>query len=239
MTYTKTTWVASNTPVTAANMNHIEDGIVALDVAPKVPTVVDGQWLKGVGGAAVWSAIAAADVLPAGGSGQYLKGPASSPTWAAPSAPPGTLIAYAQYSPVGSANVNMGTSNAAWPVSQLAVTFTAPASGAVLVKCSVACQAQWLSINGEAAILCAMFSAGVAIGYNQKIFSSNIGSYSYVRGNFVQVFTGLTPGNSYTLTPNFMSINTNQGYLFFGSGVAGSLGTVPNYGPGVTEVYST
>jgi hypothetical protein len=42
-------------------MKHIEDGLVALDLV-SAPPAVDGQWLKGVGGAAVWAGITQADV---------------------------------------------------------------------------------------------------------------------------------------------------------------------------------
>jgi len=62
MTYVKQTWTDNVTPVDKAHMDHIEDGIVAVDARPTIPTVVNGQWLKGVSGAAVWSAITPADV---------------------------------------------------------------------------------------------------------------------------------------------------------------------------------
>ena len=65
MTYTRTTWQDNVTLVDAAKMNNIETELVALDPVLSrvvVPTVVNGQWLKGAGGAAVWSAITAADV---------------------------------------------------------------------------------------------------------------------------------------------------------------------------------
>jgi len=81
-----------------------------------------------------------------------------------------------------------------------------------------------------------MYSAGVAIGYNEELLLSNSGT-NVGRAHFSQVYTGLTPGNSYTFTPNFQSWNTNQGNVYYGSGGAG-LGSNPPWGPAVTEVYS-
>ena len=74
--YVPTDWVDNVTPVDEARMDHIEgqidlhaDAINTLDTRlaaeeamPDVPTVVNGQWIKGVGGAMVWSAITIADV---------------------------------------------------------------------------------------------------------------------------------------------------------------------------------
>ena len=62
MAYTPVTWVDGVTPVNAAKLNQMEDGIEALDARPAIPTVVNGQWIKGVGGVPVWSAIAISDV---------------------------------------------------------------------------------------------------------------------------------------------------------------------------------
>jgi hypothetical protein len=74
--YTPTDWVDTVTTVDEAKMDKIElavdaqaDAINALDtrlaaeeVQPDIPTVVNGSWIKGVGGAMVWSTIAIADV---------------------------------------------------------------------------------------------------------------------------------------------------------------------------------
>jgi hypothetical protein len=80
-----TTYVDGTTPLDAAHMNALQqkvekaaaNGYPSLDAAGKVPVaqlpgagtlpspVVNGQWIKGVGGAAVWQPIAAAD-LPVG-----------------------------------------------------------------------------------------------------------------------------------------------------------------------------
>ena len=74
--YVPIDWVDTVTPVDEAKMDHIEtnidqhaDAINALDTRlaaeeamPDIPTVVNGQWLKGSSGAMVWSAIAQADV---------------------------------------------------------------------------------------------------------------------------------------------------------------------------------
>jgi hypothetical protein len=114
--YSKQVWTPNVSPVTAAAMNHIEDGIFAVDTKPSAaityigaydnahvyadgdyvigpdgltyqcvvggtvgvtPTpwnsgqwgipqpVVNGQWIKGVGGAAVWAPIGDADITAA------------------------------------------------------------------------------------------------------------------------------------------------------------------------------
>jgi hypothetical protein len=72
MVYVKQPWVNNTTPVDDVHMLHIEDGLGIADanastaLAQSLPQpVVNGQWVKGVGGAAVWSAIAVAD-LPTG-----------------------------------------------------------------------------------------------------------------------------------------------------------------------------
>jgi hypothetical protein len=78
-----TTYVDGTTPLDAVHMNALQqkvekgqaNGYASLDGTTKVPnaqlpgagaipTVVNGQWLKGVGGAAVWTALGPAD-LPA------------------------------------------------------------------------------------------------------------------------------------------------------------------------------
>jgi len=71
MPYTPTAWADAVTPVNAVNLNKIEaaldgqdDRIVTLEGRPVTPPVVNGQWLKGVGGVPVWTALAPAD-LPA------------------------------------------------------------------------------------------------------------------------------------------------------------------------------
>jgi microcystin-dependent protein len=71
VTYVKQIWQDDVTDADAAHMNHIEDGLVALDaaLAAAIPPVVNGKWLKGVGGVAVWSDITAADVIGGGTGG--------------------------------------------------------------------------------------------------------------------------------------------------------------------------
>src|SRR5262245_3075004 len=56
-------------PIDPPRMNNIEDELVLLDGRPVVPTVVNGQWLKGVGGVPVWSALALADIPSQGVAG--------------------------------------------------------------------------------------------------------------------------------------------------------------------------
>jgi hypothetical protein len=197
----------------------IYNGVEYVAVRPTTSAPTTTDWPAAVG-----------ITVPAGGAGQYLQGPASAPTWASPK---GTLIGVTQYAPATPALLSVASATA---VANMAVTFTAPASGSVLVKCSVMCQATYQSVNGEAAINCQMYSGGVAIGFNQKLFSSNIASYQIARGNFTQVYTGLTPGNSYTFTPNFISLNGNAGWIGYGGAVG--LGGNPPYGPAVTEVWS-
>lgn len=70
MAYSQQTWTDNVTPVDAAHMTHIEAGIAAVDAASLPQPVVNGQWIKGVGGAAVWSPIAVADVAGAQATSQ-------------------------------------------------------------------------------------------------------------------------------------------------------------------------
>ena len=75
--YTPTDWVDNVTPVNASNMDKLEGGVDAnaaaidantaaiatINAKPQIPTpVVNGQWIKGSGGALVWSAVVIADV---------------------------------------------------------------------------------------------------------------------------------------------------------------------------------
>jgi hypothetical protein len=76
MAYTPINWVDNVTDVNATNLNHMDAGIDANDAAievldgrvdaleaqPPIPPVVNGKWIKGVGGAMVWSDITIADV---------------------------------------------------------------------------------------------------------------------------------------------------------------------------------
>jgi hypothetical protein len=69
MAYTPTNWQDGVTPVNATNLNKIETGldgqddrIVLLEGKPAIPTVVNGQWVKGAGGLPTWAAITEADV---------------------------------------------------------------------------------------------------------------------------------------------------------------------------------
>src|SRR5215471_11924980 len=70
MAYTRTNWVDGTTPVNASDLNNIETELVLLDGLPRIPAVVNGQWLKGVGGVPVWSAIAAGDIPDISGTYQ-------------------------------------------------------------------------------------------------------------------------------------------------------------------------
>ena len=67
MTYTPTDWVDNVSLVDAAKMDKIEQGIVDAhaDIAAlqaEIPNVINGRWLKGTGGAAVWTTLTATDV---------------------------------------------------------------------------------------------------------------------------------------------------------------------------------
>ena len=102
-----TTYVDGTTPLNAANMNALQqkvekaaaNGYASLDATGKVPAaqlpaavtgiplpVVNGQWIKGVGGAAVWQPIAYADLpgYPADAT-KFLRGDGS---WQVPPAGP-------------------------------------------------------------------------------------------------------------------------------------------------------
>lgn len=74
--YAPTDWVDHVTPVDEAHMDKIDQAIdvqadainvldtrlAAREAMPAIPAVVNGKWIKGVGGAAVWSDIAITDV---------------------------------------------------------------------------------------------------------------------------------------------------------------------------------
>jgi hypothetical protein len=66
--YEPTLWVDDVTDLDEITMNHIEGGILQADerarnaLAGLLPPVQNGKWIKGVGGAAVWSDIQQADV---------------------------------------------------------------------------------------------------------------------------------------------------------------------------------
>lgn len=86
-------WTDTVTPLNAANMSQLEqivrkgaaNGYASLDAGGKVPLaqdvlspVTNGQWVKGVGGVPVWSALNIADVGSAWGSGTHAARPAAS-----------------------------------------------------------------------------------------------------------------------------------------------------------------
>jgi hypothetical protein len=81
----------ANVPLDMGNLASDVDGLLGV----KVPAVVNGQWLKGVGGAAVWSAIGTADLptgipvanlAPSGTNGQVLTTVSGASAWAAAAA---------------------------------------------------------------------------------------------------------------------------------------------------------
>ena len=79
MAYAKQAWVDGVTPVDAAHMNHLEDGIAAA-----LPPVQNGLWLKGAGGAAIWSPILATDVPGTVRLGGTVNGATGSLAWGTP-----------------------------------------------------------------------------------------------------------------------------------------------------------
>jgi len=74
MAYTPTNWVEGVTTLGPTNMNKIENELVALDARLGIPPVVNGTWLKGVGGAPVWTALGPADLPAMVGYGTTLPG---------------------------------------------------------------------------------------------------------------------------------------------------------------------
>src|SRR5262252_10929264 len=91
--YTPTNWQDGVTPLNAANFNKIEAELASLEAA-KVPPVVNGQWIKGVGGAMVWSAIAAGDLPDLSATYQAVSGKAAANGYASLDA--GTRVPFAQ-----------------------------------------------------------------------------------------------------------------------------------------------
>jgi len=145
-----TTYVDGTTPLNAANMNALQqkvekaaaNGYASLDATGKVPAaqlpaavtgiplpVVNGQWIKGVGGAAVWSPIAYADVPGIGSS------PSGSITAANTDLAPTTLVTTYTIYPNGGGTVRsiVGPAQGAvvhfWNASPTAVTFKNALSG--------------------------------------------------------------------------------------------------------------
>jgi hypothetical protein len=70
MAYAPTNWVDGTTVINRAGLKNMEDELVLLDALPRIPAVVNGQWIKGVGGVPVWSAIAAGDLPDLSGTYQ-------------------------------------------------------------------------------------------------------------------------------------------------------------------------
>lgn len=60
--YTRVNFVDGTTPLNAANLNTLDAAIKDLSDRAPAAAVVNGQWIKGAGGVAVWSAITEADV---------------------------------------------------------------------------------------------------------------------------------------------------------------------------------
>ena len=95
-------WQDNVTPLNAVNMTKLQtrdekaavNGYASLDgtgkvpagqlpaIGVQIPAVVNGQWIKGVGGAAVWTPIVAGDITSAV-NGQFLKGAGGVGSWAA------------------------------------------------------------------------------------------------------------------------------------------------------------
>jgi hypothetical protein len=242
MTYVKQVWTPSVSPVTAAAMNHIEDGIFAVDTKPSaaityigaydnahvyadgdyvigpdgltyqcvvggtvgvtpapwnsgqwgIPQpVVNGQWIKGVGGSAVWSAIAAADLPLA-----QL---------------PGAELAYAESTVAASI---VATSEATANTVVTAPAFTADGATAVLVEFyapAVSMAANGVSIN------VVLFQDGAAIG--------QIGHHYSPSATFVKETFGrrrLTPAAGSRTYSVRAWVNTGSGNIGGGAGGAGT-----------------
>lgn len=63
MPYTPTDWVDNTTPVNAANMDKLEQGVVDAHAGlPPSPSGQDGKWLTVSGGAMVWQALPASGI---------------------------------------------------------------------------------------------------------------------------------------------------------------------------------
>ena len=63
MAYTPIDFVDGSTPLNAQTFDHVEQGIVDAHAGlPPSPAGQEGKWLKSVGGAMVWNALALADI---------------------------------------------------------------------------------------------------------------------------------------------------------------------------------
>jgi hypothetical protein len=111
----------------------------------------------------------------------------------------------------------------------MAVTFTAPPSGRVLVRWSA------FIAPGTGVFNVALYSAGTQIGSMEQISQS---VSLYFRTNHTWLMTGLTSGTSYTFTPYVYNATSAQtSYVYYGGSGGITTGT-SNNGPAITEVWS-
>jgi hypothetical protein len=134
----------------------------------------------------------------------------------------GGLLGVTRAAPASPLNVVIGTSVVA--LADAAVTFVAPASGRVLARWSGYVAA------GAGALSMAFYSAGALVGASHIVSQSGV----TLQLAFDELVGGLTPGQSYTFTPNALSASATS-TVYYGGGAPLNSG---NAGPMTTEIYA-
>jgi hypothetical protein len=139
----------------------------------------------------------------------------------------GTLLAVTKAQPVTQVNLTIG--GGAYSMTDMAVTFVAPASGRVRARWSGLC-----APGTNATLMLAFFSAGAQVGSQSLMY---YGAAVTQRMGFEDVVSGLTPGGVYTFTPNAWSGNAVASSISYGG--PGNLGNgTSNAGPAITEIFA-
>ena len=165
-----------------------------------------------------WAAVlptpsASGDVLTATGTG------AGDYDWAAP-ASGGGLLAHTSYDPSTQAVYTpSSTALTAIDTTNLAVTFTAPSSGAVLVVLEAVATSEvdimYLGVTD---------SAGQVGHHGALSYDSSSTNSLQMRQTFSTLVAGLTPGDSYTY---YFAAETNSGNIYAGGGTIADGGRGP------------
>lgn len=156
-------------------------------------------------------------------------------TWATVGGP-GRILASSAYNPTSQTTYTTGTavdSTSRLDTTNLSVTFTAPLSGKVIVRWS-----SYLVIpvaGGVNVLVSCLFSGTSQIGSQIVLAENSNGSGLSKNFVFEQLYTGLTPGTSYTFYPAAASTSGNITILVGGSG---TLGAANSHGPSLLTVVS-
>lgn len=151
-------------------------------------------------------------------------------TWVTPtSSGSAELLAIKSYNPNPAVSVTNGTTTEAdVDATNLVITFTAPASGKVIVRLCAAC-----NLAGATAVIWILrTTAGVIVPGSR---SQVTGTATWTRPGYAALITGLTPSASYTWRWGFhVSADTATATIAYGDNPAS---TNPR-GPAVMEVWA-